>query len=84
MDNKLCTKFCDVLVTFQKVIRLQSFEFSITDVIILDNDCCISQNVGRTKINLATSNNVNLKPSFFVYFCYFYGEKASYEILWCF
>ena len=29
-----------------------------TQHLVFDNDCCISQNVGRTKINLVTSNNL--------------------------
>ena len=26
--------------------------------LVLDNDCCISRNVGKTKINLVTSNSL--------------------------
>ena len=29
-----------------------------TQHLVLDNDCCISQNVGRTKMNLVTSNKL--------------------------
>ena len=31
-----------------------------TQHVVLDNDCCISRNVGRTKINLVTSNKFDI------------------------
>ena len=33
MEKESYTKFCNVLVRFNKVIKLQSFEFSVSDVI---------------------------------------------------
>ena len=33
MDKELCTKFCDILVRFHEVIKLQSFGLSVSDVI---------------------------------------------------
>ena len=33
MKKEFCTKFCDVLIWFHKVMKLQSFEFSIRDAI---------------------------------------------------
>ena len=33
MEKKPCIKFCCVLIRFQEVIKLQSFEFSLSDVI---------------------------------------------------
>ena len=33
MEKKSCTKFCGVLVRFHEIIELQSFEFSVSDVI---------------------------------------------------
>ena len=33
MEKESCTKFCGVLAGFHEVIKLQSFEFSVSDVI---------------------------------------------------
>ena len=33
MRKDPCTKFCGVLIRFHKVVKLQSFEFSVSDVI---------------------------------------------------
>ena len=33
---------------------------NVSTDLVLDNDCCISRNVGRTKIRLVTSNNLYL------------------------
>ena len=33
MVNEPCTKFCGVLISFNEVIKLQSFEFDASDVI---------------------------------------------------
>ena len=33
MEKEPCTRFCSVLVRFDEVIKLQSFEFSISDII---------------------------------------------------
>ena len=30
MEKESCTKFCGVFVTFQKVVKLQNFEFSVS------------------------------------------------------
>ena len=46
---------CD-LVPFDSNFETECKLF--TQHLVLDNDCCISQNVGRTKINLVTSNNL--------------------------
>ena len=34
MKKELCTKFCGILVRFYEVIKLQSFEFSVNEVIL--------------------------------------------------
>ena len=44
---------CD-LVPFDSNFETECKLF--TQHLVLDNDCCISRNVGRTKINLVTSN----------------------------
>ena len=47
------------LVRFHLIVILrQNVNFSFNIYLVLDNDCCISRNVGRTKINLVTSNNL--------------------------
>ena len=33
MEKEPCTKFCGVLVRFHELIKLQSFEFSVSDII---------------------------------------------------
>ena len=33
MDKEPCTKFCGILIRFHEVIKLQSFGFSVSDVI---------------------------------------------------
>ena len=33
MDEEPCTNFCGVLTRFHEVIKMQSFEFSVSDVI---------------------------------------------------
>ena len=33
MDKGPCTKFCVILIRFHEVIKLQSFEFSVSDVV---------------------------------------------------
>ena len=33
MEEKPCTNFCDVLISFYEVINLQNFEFGVSDVI---------------------------------------------------
>ena len=33
MRKDPCTKFCGVLIRFHEVVKLQSFEFSVSDVI---------------------------------------------------
>ena len=33
MDKGPCAKFCGVLIRFQKIIKLQRFEFNVSDVI---------------------------------------------------
>ena len=33
MENKPCTKFCGVLISIHKVMKLQNFEFGVNDVI---------------------------------------------------
>ena len=33
MDKEPCTKFCGVLIRFREVVKLQSFEFNVSDVI---------------------------------------------------
>ena len=33
MEKEPCTKFCDVLIRFQEVIKLEGFKFSVSDVI---------------------------------------------------
>ena len=33
MEKESCTKICGVLVRFHEIIKLQSFEFSVSDVI---------------------------------------------------
>ena len=40
-----------------------------TQHVVLDDDCCISWNVGRTKINLVTSNKL-----------YFFVYNLSYDV----
>ena len=47
---------CD-LVPFDSNFETECKLF--TQHLVLDNDCCISRNVGRTKINLVTSNKLN-------------------------
>ena len=49
---------CDLVRLYLIVILKQNVNFSFNIYLVLDNDCCISRNVGRTKINLVTSNNL--------------------------
>ena len=48
---------CD-FVTFHLVVILKQCKLFIQHL-VLDNDCCISRNVGTTKINLVTWNSLN-------------------------
>ena len=66
MEKEPVTKFFSVLVSFHVVIKLQSSEFSVSDV--------IHGNV----------QNISVLIFFAIFFCYFYGAKASYEVLGCF
>ena len=34
MEKESCTKFCHVLISFNEVMKLQSFEFDASDVIL--------------------------------------------------
>ena len=45
-----------VLVRFHWIVILKQCKLLIQHM-VLDNDCCISRNVARTKINLVTSDN---------------------------
>ena len=49
---------CDLVRLYLIVILKQNVNFSFNIYLVLDNDCCIGRNVGRTKINLVTSNNL--------------------------
>ena len=43
------------------LLTFNFFEYKLfTQLIVLDNDCCISRSVGRTEINLVTSNEKNV------------------------
>ena len=55
---------CD-LVPFDSNFETECKLF--TQYLVLDNDCCIIRNVGRTEINLVTSNNFFIFVLFFVY-----------------
>ena len=50
---------CDFVRFHLRVISKQNVNFSFNiQHLALDNDCCISRDIGRTKINLVTSNNL--------------------------
>ena len=59
---------CD-LVPFDSNFETECKLF--TQHLVLGNDCCISRNVGRTKINLITSNKL--------YYFLFIADQSSME-----
>ena len=45
--------------------------------LVLDNDCCISRNVGKTKIDLVMSSNLYFLQPITKFVCYFIGVAKN-------
>ena len=75
MEKEPCTRFCSVLVRFDEVIKLQSFEFSVSDIIPAN-----VQNISPLVFYRSSYRRCSVKKGVFRNFAKFTGKHLCQRL----